>query len=65
MFARLRALIDLRLLGLRAEAEIVEGVDGAERGGDAVIGEEQQRPDDAENARPPPPGGVDAAPFRI
>ena len=44
-----------------AEAEVVERFDGAERGGDGVVGEEQQRADDAEDAAAAPAGGVDAA----
>src|SRR5947207_1935598 len=46
---------------LMTEAEIVEGIDGTEGGGDGVIGKEEQRADHGENLRAGFGGGVDAA----
>src|SRR5437660_332072 len=44
-----------RLLGLHVllerQAEVVEGIEGAERGSDGVVGEQEERADDGEGAR--------------
>src|SRR5690242_7510974 len=53
-------LLDLRDV-LLADAEVVEAVEGAEGGGDGVVGEEEERADDAQELGALPGGGVDAA----